>query len=145
MIVAESERLTRLVNNVLDFSRMEQGRRRYAIESADLACVLRGVAEASHDRLRSAGLTLTLAGCDTPVVLPVDRDAIEQVLVNLLDNAAKYAADGVESRSRCTRCRKAPRSRWRIADPASPSAPETALRVVLPCRLRADIPQQRLR
>jgi len=96
VIVAESERLTRLVNNVLDFSRMEQGRRRYAIESADLACVLRGVAEAQHDRLRSAGLTLTLAGCDTPVVLPVDRDAIEQVLVNLLDNAAKYAADGVE-------------------------------------------------
>ncbi len=96
VIVAESERLTRLVNNVLDFSRMEQGRRRYAIESADLSCVLRGVAEAQHDRLRSAGLTLMLAGCDTPVVLPVDRDAVEQVLVNLLDNAAKYAADGGE-------------------------------------------------
>ena len=96
VIVAESERLTRLVNNVLDFSRMEQGRRRYAIESADLARVLREVAEAQRDRLGAAGLTLALAGCDEPVLRPVDRDAVEQVMVNLLDNAAKYAAGGGE-------------------------------------------------
>ena len=96
VIVAESERLTRLVNNVLDFSRMEQGRRRYAIESADLARILREVADAQRDRLRASGLTLVLAGCDAPVVLPVDRDVVEQVLVNLLDNAAKYAAGGGE-------------------------------------------------
>ena len=96
VIVAESERLTRLVNNVLDFSRMEQGRRRYAIESADLARVLREVAEAQRDRLGAAGLTLVLAGCDEPVLRPVDRDAVEQVMVNLLDNAAKYAAGGGE-------------------------------------------------
>ncbi|NLF86668.1 MAG: HAMP domain-containing histidine kinase [Lentisphaerae bacterium] len=96
VIVAESERLTRLVNNVLDFSRMEQGRRRYAIESADLARILREVADAQRDRLRASGLTLVLAGCDAPVVLPVDRDAVEQVMVNLLDNAAKYAAGGGE-------------------------------------------------
>ena len=96
VIVAESERLTRLVNNVLDFSRMEQGRRRYMIAAADLAHVLREMAEAQRDRLRTAGLTLVLAGCDAPVVLPVDRDVVEQVLVNLLDNAAKYAAGGGE-------------------------------------------------
>ncbi len=96
VIVTESERLTRLVNNVLDFSRMEQGRRRYAIESADLARIVREVAEAQRDRLGAAGLALVLTGCDAPVSLPVDRDAVEQVLVNLLDNAAKYAAGGGE-------------------------------------------------
>ncbi len=96
VIVTESERLTRLVNNVLDFSRMEQGRRRYAIESADLARIVREVAEAQRDRLGEAGLTLVMTGCDAPVSLPVDRDAVEQVLVNLLDNAAKYAAGGGE-------------------------------------------------
>jgi signal transduction histidine kinase len=94
-VVAESERLTRLVNNVLDFSRLEQGRRRYRLETLDLGERVREAVENQRPRLEAAGLQLRL-------VLPpeggpaarADRDAFEQALVNLLDNAAKYAAAG---------------------------------------------------
>ncbi|MDD5706212.1 MAG: HAMP domain-containing sensor histidine kinase, partial [Kiritimatiellae bacterium] len=96
VIVAESQRLTRLVSNVLDFSRLEQGRRRFAREALDAKTLVTDVAEAQRGRLEAAGLKLRLALPEEPVTVSAERDAVEQVLVNLLDNAAKYAAGGGE-------------------------------------------------
>ena len=96
VIVTESERLTRLVNNVLDFSRMEQGRRRYALERLDLRQLLREGIDAQRGRIETAGMELVFEADEVAVVLPVDRDAVGQILVNLLDNAVKYARDGGE-------------------------------------------------
>ncbi len=93
VIVAESQRLTRLVNNVLDFSRLEQGRKNYRADSIDLANLVRDVVATQEERLREAGLQPAIAvpGA-TSLVVDSDRDALEQALLNLLDNAAKYAA-----------------------------------------------------
>jgi two-component system, OmpR family, phosphate regulon sensor histidine kinase PhoR len=89
----ETERLSRLVNNVLDFSRLEQGKKAYALAAYDLAGELRRLAEAHAPRLAEAGLTLRL---ELPASQPArtDRDAVEQIVLNLFDNACKYAAEG---------------------------------------------------
>jgi len=93
-IVRESQRLTRLVGNILDFSRLEQGRRSYRSEAIDLAELLAELLATQQLRLEEAGLQLTRNF--TPGLPPLygDRDAIEQIILNLLDNAVKYAAEG---------------------------------------------------
>ena len=97
-IVAESQRLTRLVNNVLDFSRLEQGRKKYHLEALELAGYLRAFAESHRLRLKEAGLALTLQTPESAqdIIIRTDRDALEQVMLNLLDNAVKYTAGGGE-------------------------------------------------
>ncbi len=91
----ETQRLGRLVGNVLDFSRLEQGKKKYERVEFDLAAELRRLAEVHGPRLAEAGLTL---GLESPGSLPVstDRDAVEQIVLNLLDNACKYAVEGGE-------------------------------------------------
>ncbi|HAD03249.1 MAG: hypothetical protein A2091_08285 [Desulfuromonadales bacterium GWD2_61_12] len=96
VIQGECQRLTRLVNNVLDFSRLEQGRRDYQRRPCDLAEVVKSTLAAQGGRLAAAGLHCQLNLPAPPLTLVSDRDALEQVLLNLLDNALKYAATGGE-------------------------------------------------
>lgn len=93
-MVRESQRLTRLVNNVLDFSRLEQGRKKYQTERLDLAAAAHEVLASQADRLHEAGLTLATEFPDTPAPARLDRDAFSQCLLNLVDNAIKYANRG---------------------------------------------------
>jgi len=92
-IVRESQRLTRLVNNVLDFGRLEQGRKRYTPQAFDAAEAAGVVLREQLPRLQDANMTLEseLSG---PCEVWMDRDAFEQTLLNLVDNAIKYAAPG---------------------------------------------------
>jgi signal transduction histidine kinase len=95
LIAAESERLTRLVNNVLDFSRIERGRKTFEMRVGDPAPVVREAAETLRPYLREKGLRLEI---DVPETLPAatfDRDALVQILVNLIDNASKHGKDEV--------------------------------------------------
>jgi two-component system phosphate regulon sensor histidine kinase PhoR len=92
----ETQRLARLVNNVLDFSRLEQGRKKFTLESVDLAVDLRRLLETQEPRLVEAGLVLRYDFPATPLMVGTDRDALEQIVLNLLDNACKYAAEGGE-------------------------------------------------
>jgi len=92
----ETERLARLVGNALDFSRLEQGQKKYARERFDLGAALNCLLDTHEPRLRESGLKMGRAIPETPVELESDRDAIEQIVLNLLDNAAKYAAGGGE-------------------------------------------------
>jgi len=104
VIVTESQRLTRLVNNVLDFSRLEQRRKKYQQMALDIHEWVRGVVQAQTPRFEEAGMGLTyVEGAGSSAVAYADRDAVEQVLLNLLDNASKYAASGktVEIRVTC--------------------------------------------
>jgi signal transduction histidine kinase len=92
LISAESERLTRLVNNVLDFSRIEKGRKDFEMRLGDPAPVVRDVAGVLAPYLREKGFELQL---EVPERLPecaFDKDALTQILVNLIDNAVKYGA-----------------------------------------------------
>jgi signal transduction histidine kinase len=88
VMVQESERLSRLVNNVLDFSRLEQGRRDYQISDFALAPYLESFRELKALQLTETNASLTLEPLDVEV--RADRDALNQILLNLVDNALKY-------------------------------------------------------
>ena len=94
VITKESERLTRLVDNVLDFGRLEQNRRKYDFVDVDLRDVVRDAAESQRSRVESAGMALAVETAAEPAVRRIDRDAVSQIVLNLIDNAVKYAADG---------------------------------------------------
>ena len=101
-ILSECDRLGRLIGNVLDFGRLERGDRRYAAERLDLAALARETCDAARAGLEARGGGVRFVGADEggdgpggePVGALADRDAVRQILLNLLDNAVKYAAAG---------------------------------------------------
>jgi len=90
----ETQRLTRLVNNVLDFSRLERGRRDFQADEINLGDTVGEIIEAQRERLQADGLALEFEEPVETIAATIDRDALEQILLNLLDNAAKYASSG---------------------------------------------------
>lgn len=93
-IVTESERLTRLLDNVLDFAKIEAGRKTYHLRPCSPSDVVRSAASTMGDLLARNGFDLKIAiDHEVPPVL-ADRDALEQALLNLLSNAVKYSGRG---------------------------------------------------
>jgi signal transduction histidine kinase len=90
-IVNESERLSRLVDNVLDFSKIEQGRKLYRFERTSLAEVIESVVRAARYPLQQAGFELRVSSEDTLPPVNADADALQQAVLNLLTNAMKYS------------------------------------------------------
>jgi signal transduction histidine kinase len=91
IITAETARLTRLINNVLDFARIERGEKKYSFQKCDLVSVVRETAETYRPHLEAGGFQFTCELPDSPVFVNGDRDALAQVVVNLLSNAEKYS------------------------------------------------------
>jgi signal transduction histidine kinase len=91
IITAETSRLTRLINNVLDFSRMERGEKKYNFQSCDIASLARETLEAYRPQLEAKGFRVEAEIPDAAITLNGDRDALAQVMVNLLSNAEKYS------------------------------------------------------
>jgi signal transduction histidine kinase len=92
-IVSESERLTRLVDSVLDFSSIEQGRKTYHLQDTPLDEVVRSAAKAMEHPLLQLGFMLTLSSDGTSPTVRADREALTQAILNLLGNAMKYSGD----------------------------------------------------
>lgn len=93
IISAEAARLTRLINNVLDFARFERGEKKYNFQECDLVSVVRETAESYRPHLENHGFTLACRLGDTMLPVRGDADALAQILVNLLSNAEKYSGD----------------------------------------------------
>ena len=89
----ESRRLTQLINNILDFSRIESGRKSYRLEEVRLDLLAPQIAGSYEVPARQRGVTLRADIRSVPPVLG-DADALAQALHNLLDNAVKYSAEG---------------------------------------------------
>lgn len=90
LVVAEAERLSRLVNQVLDMAKIESGQAEWLHAEVDLAALLRQAVQTSAELFRARGATLQLH-CDSAVpTLRADPDRLRQVVVNLLSNAAKF-------------------------------------------------------
>ena len=90
----ESVRLARLIDNVLDFAKIERGVDIYEFASGDVGEIVGHAVELSTHRLNAAGMTCT---ADVPPDLPparVDHNALTLAVLNLIDNAIKYAAEG---------------------------------------------------
>ncbi|HUB86375.1 MAG TPA: HAMP domain-containing sensor histidine kinase, partial [Verrucomicrobiae bacterium] len=96
IITAEAARLTRLINNVLDFSRLERGEKKYNFQPCDLTDIVRASAETLRPHLEAGGFKLDCELPETKIPIRGDPDALSQVIVNLLSNAEKYSNSGKE-------------------------------------------------
>lgn len=93
VITRESERLSRLIDNVLDFSRIEGGRQRYDIFPSAVEPLVQQVLEAFRYPLAQHGFKVDVAiEPDLPEV-PLDPAAVKQAVANLVDNAIKYSGE----------------------------------------------------
>jgi signal transduction histidine kinase len=90
IITAEASRLTRLINNVLDFSRLDRGEKKYQCQPCDLAQVARAAALTFRPHLEAAGFAFDCTLPDGALPVQGDADALSQIIVNLLSNAEKY-------------------------------------------------------
>jgi signal transduction histidine kinase len=93
IIARESERLGRLVDRILTFSRVERGAQIYNFEEADPAPVISRILKDYREYLERAGFRLEQSLLETVPAVRFDSAALSQAIVNLLDNAVKYSGD----------------------------------------------------
>ena len=91
ILASESGRLSRLIHNILDFGKIEQQAKTYHFERMEVGPVVEETVRLVSRRLEEGGFALSLKLPPEPVWLTADRDAVKQVLLNLLDNAIKYS------------------------------------------------------
>ena len=94
MCRAETERLARLVNDLLDIARIESGKLQLLQQEVVLQEMLRSVAQLFNDPLRERRLQLTMDVPTDPISIVADADRLRQVFVNLVANAIKYTEAG---------------------------------------------------
>ncbi len=92
-IVRESERLSRLVDNMLDFAAIERGAKTYTLRPGDLGGTVRRTVESARVAMETRGMRIELTLPDDLPPVWHDVDAVSQVMTNLLSNAAKYGQE----------------------------------------------------
>jgi len=93
LIAKENERLSRMIDNFLTFSRMERNKVTFTFVDAHPEAIARDAVEAVQTKYATHGCQLTVELAGTLPVVQADHDALVTVLVNLLDNACKYTAN----------------------------------------------------
>ncbi len=93
IIVKESERLTRLINQVLDVAKMDAGHIEWTMTPVDLRAVAEDAVNATSQLFKDRGVRLISELGEQPVPLTGDSDRLTQVLINLLSNAAKFCPE----------------------------------------------------
>ena len=96
VISKEASRLTRLINRLLDFSRLDRGEMKLNCESIDLGALVQETIENHRPQIEGEGFTLSLSlpDPDARAIVRGDSDALSQVVLNLISNAEKYAREG---------------------------------------------------
>jgi two-component system, OmpR family, phosphate regulon sensor histidine kinase PhoR len=90
IIMKESERLTALIENVLDFAKLERGPARLELQPVDINAVVRSAVDALRFRTEQNGANIHVECSDALALLPLDQRAVAMALTNLIDNAMKY-------------------------------------------------------
>ncbi len=91
IIVSETKRLSRLVNQVLDLAKIESGHADWRAEDVDVAELINEGLQVTEQLFRERGARVECDVPERPCLVTVDRDRLMQVLVNLLSNAVKFA------------------------------------------------------
>ncbi len=95
--------LVRLIDDLMDVSRITRGQLTLRKERVDLRSIIESAVETAQPQLTSAGVSLTLEIPTTPLILDADATRISQVVLNLLTNAAKFTPSGGRV-SDCRQC-----------------------------------------
>ncbi len=90
-MLEESEHLSHLIDNILDFSRMEDDRKKYDFTDLDLDELLRKFLESTRESLPDPGFDIHYSCTEKVQAIKADKDAILQVFYNLVDNAIKFS------------------------------------------------------
>lgn len=90
-ITTESQRLSRLIDNVLDFSRISAGKRVYNVKPGDIAKTVSDTTQAFRQYVKAEGFDIRYEADDNLPIILFDEDAISQALINLMDNAVKFS------------------------------------------------------
>ncbi len=93
IIQSETGRLSGLVNRILNFSQLDAGRKKFVMEEFDLTEMLQKVYHTYEYHLAQKGFTSSLQIPDEEMLVHADKSAIEEVCINLIDNAMKYSAE----------------------------------------------------
>jgi two-component system phosphate regulon sensor histidine kinase PhoR len=89
----ESERLTRLINNILSFSRIESGRKEYNFQETDLNSIIQETVDVYSYHVKSKGFDLRVELTDNLPAIYADAEAITECIINLMDNAVKFSEE----------------------------------------------------
>jgi two-component system phosphate regulon sensor histidine kinase PhoR len=92
----ESERLTRLINNILNFSRIESGRKEYKFSDVDINQIIKNVLNMYSYHIEQEGFILNIELDENVSFIQADAEAVSEALINLIDNAVKYSMDEKE-------------------------------------------------
>ena len=98
IVVNESERLGALIENVLDFAKVERGKAAYEFTDGDVGVVVARAVEACRLRAERESVTVHFSVAEDLPLAWLDERAIEIAVINLVDNAVKYAKDGGQVR-----------------------------------------------
>ncbi|MFC2083602.1 ATP-binding protein [Bacteroidota bacterium] len=91
IITKESERLSYMINNILDFSRIEMGRKEFNFNKGNLAVLVKNTLESYRYHLERKGFVIKEEITSDLPLMNFDKDALEGVLINLLSNAIKFS------------------------------------------------------
>ena len=94
IIASEVRRLSRLVNSLLEITRIQAGERKFNMESFDIAEMAREILISNEQRIEKKHLDVSFECDNDRMFVYADRDAIYQILYNLCDNAVKFSRDG---------------------------------------------------
>ena len=127
IITRESQRLSHLVENVLDFSRIDAGRKEYNFEEADIVEVVSHTIEAYRYYLKDQDFEFVSSIPNKPIHMRIDKDSISQALLNLVSNAEKFSKDrkyiGVSMLQKDGEV-------WIIVDDKGPGIPDSSIKQI---------------
>jgi two-component system sensor histidine kinase VicK len=94
MVLSESDRMTRIVSDLLVLSRLDNKKTKWSIETFDLTQSVRRLIEVMRPNLEEHSHTISFGVEKTLPEITADRGRIEQVIINIISNAIKYTSDG---------------------------------------------------